>query len=369
VTCSSAAALVLLGAALTGCTTPQRCEPLQGCGGELVPAGQTVSSWVATGDSTCMDEVQLPVIPVSLSQQPAAGAGKKGAGQATVDWCSSLAVKPDGSLHFVPFFPVIPMKQAELQFRADGTYFAHFLTAAPQQMGFSAACRAAQGINFTCQELGRHINAAIASESNVKNTRCSDDGEGGCICDYLLTLFTGLQGAVGAAGTEAVFYDAQSNSPPSPADYCAKTDSFTLTGHDGQQLFNRPGLRTITYRRATCSDGLQDADEDGIDCIDPKKRATAGADACPNDCNATCTDNAQNQDETGVDCGGHCADFCDCFNGVQDSWEEGVDCGGPCSLQCTCNNGVKDSNETGVDCGGDCNLRYGDGNGVQKECK
>ena len=69
-----------------------------------------------------------------------------------------------GALHFVPFFPIIPMKQAELQFRADGTYFAHFITEAPQQMAFSAACRAAQGINFSCQELGRHINAAIGTD-------------------------------------------------------------------------------------------------------------------------------------------------------------------------------------------------------------
>src|SRR5262249_47296654 len=148
----------------------------------------------------------------------------------------------------------------------------------------------------------------------------------------------------------------------------AQAERFELTGHDGQQLFNRTGLRTLSYHHASCSDGLQDADEDGIDCVDPKKRPMLGADACPNDCTATCTDGVQNQDETGVDCGGHCADFCACFNGAQDPWEEGPDCGGPCSLLCSCINGAKDANEAGVDCGGDCNLRYGDGNGVQKEC-
>src|SRR5258707_15151767 len=98
------------------------------------------------------------------------------------------------------------MKVAELQFKAGGTYFAHFITEAPQQMAFSAACRAAQGINFSCQELGRHINDQIRSESNVKNTRCYDDGEGGCTSDYLLSLFTGVQGAWGAAGGITNFY-------------------------------------------------------------------------------------------------------------------------------------------------------------------
>jgi hypothetical protein len=359
-----------MSALLPSCTTAQHCEPLQSCGGELLPAGQKVSSWVATGDGTCTDEIQPPVVPVSLSQQPATEANSKGAGQATLDWCSSLAVKPDGTLHFTNFSlsQVLPMKQAELQFKADGTYFAHFLTQQPEQMAFSAACRAAQGVNWTCAELGRHINASIVAESNVKYFRCQDADDGGCNCDSLLLLFTGVQGAYGSTGGITTFYDQQSNSPPAPADYCVKPDSLELTGHDGQALFNRTGLRTITYHRATCSDGLQDADEDGIDCTTAAKRPALGDSACPNDCTATCTDGMQNQNETGVDCGGACADFCACFNGAQDPWEEGVDCGGPCSLLCTCTNGVHDANEDGVDCGGDCNLRYGDGNGVQKAC-
>jgi len=364
---------VLLGAALSACNAAQRCEPLGRCGGDLVPPGQTVSSWVATGENSCTDEIQAPVVPVTLSQQPAAGAGKKAVSNATFDWCSSLAVKPDGSLHFVPYYTsfVLPMKQAELQFRSDGTYFGHFITEQPQQIAFSAACRAAQGINFSCPELGRHINDAIRSEANVKNMRCYDDGDDGCTCDFLLSLFTGVQGAYGNSGDGVIgFYDSQSShSPPSPADYCAKPDSFELTGHEGQALFNKLGLRTVTYHHATCTDGLQDANEDGIDCTIASKRKDLGDLACPNDCTATCEDGAQNQDETGVDCGGGCPDFCACFNHVKDPWEEGLDCGGPCSLLCTCINGVKDSNEEGVDCGGDCNLSYGAGKGVPKACK
>lgn len=93
-----------------------------------------------------------------------------------------------------------------------------------------------------------------------------------------------------------------------------------------------------------------------------------GPDACPNDCTATCSDGVQNHGETGVDCGGPCADFCACFNGVQDPWEEGPDCGGPCSLACTCIDGVKDGHEEGVDCGADCVLRFADGMGKTKDC-
>ncbi|MEZ5007730.1 MAG: M43 family zinc metalloprotease [Chitinophagales bacterium] len=47
--------------------------------------------------------------------------------------------------------------------------------------------------------------------------------------------------------------------------------------------------------------------------------------------NPTCSDGIVNGDETGIDCGGSCV---------------------PCSS--TCNNGQKDGDETGVDCGGSC---------------
>ena len=47
----------------------------------------------------------------------------------------------------------------------------------------------------------------------------------------------------------------------------------------------------------TCTDGVQNGDETGIDC---------GGSCPPCDGGATCTDGIQNGDETGVDCGGSC---------------------------------------------------------------
>lgn len=44
-----------------------------------------------------------------------------------------------------------------------------------------------------------------------------------------------------------------------------------------------------------------------------------------------------------------------CSDGVQNGDEEGVDCGGSNCAPCpSCNDGVQNGNETGVDCGGDC---------------
>ena len=45
---------------------------------------------------------------------------------------------------------------------------------------------------------------------------------------------------------------------------------------------------------------------------------------------ATCTDGLQNQGETGVDCGGPCDACHTCEDGIQNQGEDGIDCGGPC---------------------------------------
>jgi hypothetical protein len=45
----------------------------------------------------------------------------------------------------------------------------------------------------------------------------------------------------------------------------------------------------------------------------------------------TCSDGIQNQGETGIDCGGPCRACATCFDGIQNQDETGVDCGGVCS--------------------------------------
>ena len=46
---------------------------------------------------------------------------------------------------------------------------------------------------------------------------------------------------------------------------------------------------------------------------------------------ATCSDGIQNQGETGIDCGGPCTACASCSDGIQNQGETGIDCGGPCS--------------------------------------
>ncbi len=96
----------------------------------------------------------------------------------------------------------------------------------------------------------------------------------------------------------------------------------------------------------TCDDGIQNGNETGVDCGGPD------CPACP-----TCDDGIQNGNETGVDCGGPDCPACPtCDDGIQNGNETGVDCGGPDCAACpTCDDGIQNGNETGVDCGGpDC---------------
>ncbi len=43
-----------------------------------------------------------------------------------------------------------------------------------------------------------------------------------------------------------------------------------------------------------------------------------------------------------------------CTDGIQNQGEAGVDCGGPCTPCPTCNDGIQNQGETGIDCGGPC---------------
>ena len=66
----------------------------------------------------------------------------------------------------------------------------------------------------------------------------------------------------------------------------------------------------------------------------------------------SCSDGIQNGLETGVDCGGSCGICPTCFDGQQNQGETGIDCGGPCPSCGTCTDGVRNQSETDTDCGG-----------------
>jgi hypothetical protein len=71
------------------------------------------------------------------------------------------------------------------------------------------------------------------------------------------------------------------------------------------------------------------------------------------DCDAgpmgSCSDGVRNRDETGIDCGGACAS-CDAGSSVSCS-DDGLCDAGP---SVSCSDGIQNQDESGIDCGGSC---------------
>ncbi|MFZ1703151.1 MAG: zinc-dependent metalloprotease [Saprospiraceae bacterium] len=121
---------------------------------------------------------------------------------------------------------------------------------------------------------------------------------------------------------------------------CSASDSYDRVYIDAVQI---RGYDTSGTGSGTCTDGVQNGQETGIDCGGPVCLPCV-----------TCTDGIQNGQETGVDCGGPiCQPCATCSDGVQNGQETGIDCGGPICLPCaSCSDGIQNGQETGVDCGG-----------------
>ena len=155
-------------------------------------------------------------------------------------------------------------------------------------------------------------------------------------------------------------------------DYCepAADDGIQNGDEDGVDCGGSTGVPCPT---PTCSDGIQNGTETGIDCGDMPEPSLCGE--CPD---PTCDDGIQNihielnEDlpagyvvviETGIDCDDSPLSSCPdcplptCWDGIQNGNETGVDCGGSCGTPCypiaTCSNGIMDGAETGIDCDND----------------
>jgi hypothetical protein len=240
------------------------------------------------------------------------------------------------------------------------------------------------GINFA-NGFGTQPGNVMRSEVTVANClqACSGGGGGGggtppCTQNQLvLTLRTdnypsetswNIKNAAGTILFSGSGYTAANT--VHTINLCLATACFTFTINDqygdgicctyGQGYYNiKQGTTTLisggafgttetksfcasgTPPTPSCTDGVQNNGETGIDCGGPNCAA------CP-----TCNDGIKNGSETGVDCGGNCPPCPTCNDGIQNGSETGVDCGGNCPACPTCSDGIQNGGETGVDCGG-----------------
>jgi len=320
------------------------CASLGRCGGDLLRAdadGLGKTQWIAKSTQACQESLPLP--------EP-------------FDACAAFSVSADSRVTGMVEYPAVPIESARIELSgpgADGSapLSVRLQAASPESMFFSAACRARWAVPLGCPELGRRIVEELNVVANVAGLRCADDDQGGCVCDYQVEEVNSLAYAWTASDGLISLVDVSfAPGPATPIDYCQSGDTLTFTGHDGGRLFGHApstvqllGLRTLELHPPSCTDGVQDGGELGIDC----------GGTCPSGC-GSCDDGLRSVNEEAVDCGGACPDACFCFNGSQDPWEEGPDCGGACALPCSCTNGKQDADEDGIDCGGKCNRRFSD---------
>src|SRR6185369_16613889 len=226
------------------------CESLARCGGDLLAGaeildGEAARQWVATSPRICA-ELTPPV--------------------ATTDACHGLLLNQDGAGDFRPDVVNIPVRSVSLRMSA-GEYRANVMQYAPRQVAFSAACLAAQNAPNHCPTFGRLLSMAVASAADIDDLRCTDDTQGGCVCDYELLRITRVMGKWEAKDGTITFYDGTlAPRAPITASYCRGDATLELSEETGSGLFNVPGLRTLTLQPPTCTDGVLDAGEMGVDC-------------------------------------------------------------------------------------------------------
>ena len=196
------------------------------------------------------------------------------------------------------------------------------------------------GNNYTSAGATRNIPVCLPSGGCYKLKMLDSFGDGMC-CTYgngsYKLVFNGTTLASGAQ------YGASETK-----DFCVNAGTPTSSCSDGIKNGQETGIDCggpNCPACPTCTDGIKNGSETGVDCGGPN------CPACP-----TCNDGIKNGQETGIDCGGSCSPCATCNDGIKNGQETGVDCGGPncspCSIPASCTDGIKNGTETGIDCGG-----------------
>jgi hypothetical protein len=130
--------------------------------------------------------------------------------------------------------------------------------------------------------------------------------------------------------------------------FCQENTCATTTCQDGVKNFNETDTDCGGSACSPCVAGS--ACKSGSDCISGNCKADTGKCVPP-----TCTDGIHNSPEAGIDCGGGCDALCK----DGDTCRKDANCeSGICHLgKCQapqCDDNQQNGTETGIDCGGDC---------------
>jgi parallel beta-helix repeat protein len=138
---------------------------------------------------------------------------------------------------------------------------------------------------------------------------------------------------------------------------CDVNGTQTRTCTDVGNCMLRPRTERQSCEYNACANGIADAGEVDVDCGGPcsrcadGRRCTGAGDCASGHCDAMsllCSQPPQLETP---------APLASCNDGIQNQDENGIDCGGPCVAclpQPSCGDNSQNQDETGVDCGGSC---------------
>ncbi len=252
--------------------------------------GAVDSEWSLSGG--CMDEVKSAPVALSQVRQPAKPAGERSVERTLPDWCSSIVLASDGSVKAYDgfytmlianegWFPAVPIASGTLELSQNGRYQVKLTQLLSQRIELSASCLTAQGASQSCSDFATKLKAFIDMQlqnftkdpsyrgfsAAVGNVACGTNADAGCTCDYDLSITGGPSGRYAASGSQLTFFDDQYR-PPSLTQFCSSGGNLDISSEDQTRLFNKADLRTTSWKKASCQDGVQSMSlgETGVDC-------------------------------------------------------------------------------------------------------
>jgi len=90
----------------------------------------------------------------------------------------------------------------------------------------------------------------IQNGVDIMKPSCAATSDGGCNCDYYVSLTTTHHGPLFRVQHRRDQLLRREGRAPVPTDYCANGSSLTLSGVKSADLFNRTSLKTLKLRPA-----------------------------------------------------------------------------------------------------------------------
>jgi hypothetical protein len=269
--CAAFAALavgsITFAAGCSGGGAEAGCASGESCGGD--PTGswkvQNACQYVpalAYTTSTLYPPQTMPQTP-KLAKPPPSN-------KASGDWCSELVyLPPDPKVPDFPkgkvtnvnlYYPPAPLNYGTIIFSSDHTYQTGIAVDSPYTTHFAPACITAHGATPTCTDLAEQIFNFYVPMPNYTDITCCapgstaghclPDASNGCDCSYSYRTVNADMGSWRTSDDILYLFSGYNAMQPMiQTTYCARGGQLSMSGRDGQSLFNIMGLRTLVLSR------------------------------------------------------------------------------------------------------------------------